>query len=139
MHVLDLLDGGVAVGAVVVHAEVVGGVGGDLAHEIRDPGVAGVVAGAGRADELVALVSEREDLAVPRVGGLLGGDAVAFGLVEEVDDAVLRCLDGVPVGSGELAGVVDHGAEGRAAFEFGGGPGVPVAEGVHGTVEVDLV
>lgn len=46
MHILDLLDRSVAVGAVVVHPEVVGRVAGDLAHEIRYPGVSGVIAGA---------------------------------------------------------------------------------------------
>ncbi len=56
-----------------------------------------------------------------------------------MDDGVLGALDGGPVGAGEVAGGVDHGAEGGAAFELRGGPGVPVAEGVEGAGEVDLV
>ncbi len=71
VHILDLGDGGVAGGAVVVHAEVVGRVAGDFAHKVGDPGVAGGVAGAGGADELVALGAEGEHLVVPGVGGLL--------------------------------------------------------------------
>ena len=85
------------------------------------------------------MVSERHNLAVPGIGCLLCGNAVALGLVEKVYDAVLRPLDDCPVVSGELPGVVDHGAEGCAAFELGWCPGVPVADGVHGSVEVDLV
>ncbi len=56
-----------------------------------------------------------------------------------MDYAVLGALDGGPVGAGEVGGGADHGAEGGAGFELGGGPGVPVAEGVEGAGEVDLV
>ena len=56
-----------------------------------------------------------------------------------MNDAVLGRLDDGPVGAGELAGVVNHGTERRAAFELGRRPGIPVADGVHGAVEVDLV
>ena len=139
MHVLDLLDRSVAVCAVVVHPEIIGRVAGDFAHEIRDPRVARVIARAGRADELVALVPQRDHLAVPGVSGLLRRDAGALGLVEVVDYAVVGGADGGPVLTGELAEVVDHGAEGGAVLELGGGPGVPVAEGVEGAGEVDLV
>ena len=54
-------------------------------------------------------------------------------------DAVLRPLDDCPVVSRELPGVVNHGTERCAAFEFGWCPGVPIADGVHRSVEVDLV
>ena len=139
MHVPNLSNRSIAVCAIIVHSEIVGRVAGNFAHEIRDPSVAGVVACAGRADELVALVAQRCHLAVPGVGGVLRGDAGALGLVEVVDDAVVGGLDRGPVLTGELAGVVDHGAEGGAGFELGGRPGVPVADGVDGAVEVDLV
>ena len=139
VHVLDISDGGVAVGPVVVHPEVVGRVAGDLGHERGNPGVAGVIAGAGRADELVSAFSQRHYLVVPGVCGLLRGDASALRLVEKVDDAVCRSLDDGPVAAGELPGIVDHGTERCAALELGWCPGVPVADGMHGTVEVDLV
>ena len=139
MHTLDLPDRRIAVLAVVVHTKIIGRGAGDSAHEVGEPGAAGVVAGAGGADELVALAAEREYLGIPDVGGLLRGDAAALGLVEEVDDAVLGALDGGPVVAGEIAEAADHGAEGGAAFELGGRPGVPVAEGVDGAVEVHLV
>ena len=102
VHVLDFLNGGVAVCPVVVHPEVVGRVAGDFAHEIGDPSVSGVIACARRADELVALVSKREDFVVPDICGLLCGDATALGLVEEVDDAVTCPLDSGPVVAREL-------------------------------------
>ena len=56
-----------------------------------------------------------------------------------MDDAVGGRLDGGPVGAGEVGGGVDHGAEWGAAFELRRCPGVPVAEGVEGAGEVDLV
>lgn len=34
---------------------------------------------------------------------------------------------------------MDHGAEGRTAFELGRSPGVPIADGGDGTVKVDFV
>lgn len=128
MHFLDFLNRSVAIGPVIVHSEVVGGAAGDLAHEVRNPSVTGVVASAGRADELVASLSEMHNLVVPGGCRLLRGDAVALRLVEEVDDAVLRRLDGCPVVSREICGAVDHGSEGCAAFELGWCPGIPVAD-----------
>ena len=44
VHVLDFLNRSVAIRPVVVHAEVVGRIAGDLAHEIRNPSVASVIA-----------------------------------------------------------------------------------------------
>ena len=128
VHILDLLDRGVAVGPVVVHSEVVGRVAGDFAHEIRDPSVSGAIARARRADELVAFVSKGDDLVVPDVGGLLRRDATALGLVEEVDDAVACPLDGGPVVARELGEVVDHRSEWCTAFELWRCPGIPVTD-----------
>ena len=59
VHFLNLLNGGVSVGPVVVHSEVVRRVVGDFLHEVRDPSVPGGIACAGRADELIAFISER--------------------------------------------------------------------------------
>ena len=139
VHVLYLVYRGVPVCPVIMHPEIIGRVAGDFTHEIRDPGVTSVIARAGRADEFVALVSQGDYLAVPGVGGLLRRNAGALGLVEVVDYAVVRGLNGGPVLAGEFAEVVDHGAEGGAVLELWGGPGVPVAEGAHRAVEVDLV
>ena len=139
MHILDFLNRSIAIRPVVVHPQVVWRVAGDLAHEVRDPGVARVVACAGRADELVALVSQWQHLAVPGVRRLLRGDAIALRLVEEVDDTVLGRLNDSPIVPRELPSVVDHGSERCAAFELRRGPGVPVTDGVRGAVKVDLV
>ena len=43
VHVLDFLNRSVAIRPVVVHSEVVRGIAGDLAHEIRNPGMASVI------------------------------------------------------------------------------------------------
>ena len=102
VHILDFSNRSVAVGSVVVHSEVVGRIAGDFAHEVGDPSVSGIIACARRADELVALVSKRDNLVVPNVGGLLRRDATALGLIEEVDDAVMCPLDGGPVVAREL-------------------------------------
>lgn len=56
-----------------------------------------------------------------------------------MDDAILRLLDSCPVITRELSGVVNHWTKWCAAFELWGGPGVPITDGVYGTVEVDLV
>ena len=56
-----------------------------------------------------------------------------------MDDAVLGPLNDCPVVTRELPGVVNHRAEWGAAFELEWCPGIPVANRVHGTVEVDFV
>ena len=71
MHGLNLSNRCVAVCPVVVHSEVVWRISGDFAHEVCDPGMARAIACTGRADELVALFSKRQDLAVPGICGLL--------------------------------------------------------------------
>ncbi len=47
--------------------------------------------------------------------------------------------DVLPVGAGQLGFEVDHGAEWGAAAQLGRDPGVPVADGGEGAVEVALV
>ena len=56
-----------------------------------------------------------------------------------MDDAFLGRLNDCPVATRELSSVVNHRAEWGAAFELGRCPCIPVADRVHGTVEVDLV
>ena len=139
MHILDLSNRGVAVCPVVVHSEIIWRIAGDFVHEIRDPGVAGVIARTGGADELVALTPKWHDLAEPGICGLLGRYPIALGLVEIMDDAVMRLLDSCPVAARQLSGVVDHRTKRGAAFELWGCPGVPVTDGPYGTVEVDMI
>lgn len=56
-----------------------------------------------------------------------------------MDDGLVGVEDILPVLAGELGFEVDHGAKGSAAVEFGRDPGVPVADGGEGPVEVALV
>ena len=139
MHVLNFMNRGIAVCPVVVHSEVVRRIAGDFAHEICNPGMACAIACTGRADELVALVSKRQNLAVPGICGLLSRDPIALGLVEEMDDAILRLFDSCPVIARELSGIVNHRTEWCAAFELRRCPGVPVTDGLYWAVEVDMI
>lgn len=109
MHHLDVVDRRFAVGAVVMDAEEIGRVIRDAVHEVVDPFLAVGVAGAGRADEFLALVAPQgEHLLVPDVRGVLWGDACAFRLVEEEDDVFLAVFDVLPVPAGELGFEMDH-------------------------------
>lgn len=56
-----------------------------------------------------------------------------------MDDGLVGVEDILPVLAGKLGFEVDHGAKGSAAVEFGRDPGVPVADGGEGPVEVALV
>ena len=78
-------------------------------------------------------------MAGPDLGGLLRGDAIALGLVEEMNDAVACVLDGGPVIARKVRGAVDHRTEWCTALELWGCPGIPVADRVHGAFEVDFV
>ena len=140
MHGLEVVDAGVAVGAVVVQSDVIGRVRGDEMHELFEPLLAVLVVRHGGADEFLALVlTQGQHLIVPGLRGALRGDVVLVGLVEEVDDGLVGVEDVLPVGAGELGFEVDHGPEGSAGVEFGRDPGVPVADGGEGAVEVALV
>ena len=140
VHGLQVCARRVPVGAVVVQAQEIGRIATHTVHEFGDPRLPGWIAGAGRTDEFLALVlAKREHAIEPEVRGMLGRDTSAFGLVEEVDDLLVARFDIVPVGAGELGFETDHGPEGEAVFELGGRPGVPVAEGGDGAVEVDSV
>lgn len=140
MQIRDEIDGVLRVGAVVMHPQEIGRGAGNAVHEIREPFLPRRVAGAGRADEFFALVlAQGQHFVVPDFGGVFGGNAGAFGLVEEEDDGFFAVLDVVPVVARELAFEADHGAEGGAVLEFGGVPGVPVDDGGDGAFEVDFV
>lgn len=56
-----------------------------------------------------------------------------------MDDGLVGVEDILPVLAGKLGFEVDHGPKGSAAVEFGRDPGVPVADGGEGPVEVALV
>ena len=85
------------------------------------------------------VLAEGYHLVVPRLRGARRGDVVFVGLVEEVDDGFGAVEDVLPVLAGELRFQVHHGAVGAAVMQFGRDPGVPVAEGGEGAVEVGLV
>lgn len=76
---------------------------------------------------------------MPRLRSSLRGNVVLVGLVEEMDDGLVGVENILPVLAGELGFEVDHGAEGSATVEFGRDPGVPVANGGEGPMEVALV
>ena len=140
VHALEVLDAGVAVGAVVVEPDVVGRVGGDEAHKLLEPLLAVGVVGHGRPDQLLApMLPQRHHLVVPGLRRALRGDVVLVGLVEEVDDGLVAVEDVLPVRARELGFEVDHGPEGGAGVELRRDPGVPVADGGEGPVEVALV
>ena len=140
VHALQVSDARIAVGAVVMQTEIIRWVSGNEMHPFFEPALAGGVVGDGRGDEFFPPVgAQGYHLGVPGLGGALGGDVVLVGLVEEVDDGFVAVEDVLPVLAGELGFEVDHGAEGGAGVEFGRDPGVPVAEGGEGAVEVALV
>ena len=126
--------------AVVMEADEIGRLGRHEGHELLEPALAVVVIGDGRPDEFLAVVlAQGYHLVVPGLGGALGGDVVLVGLVEEVDDGRGAGEDVLPVLARELRFEVDHWAVGGAVLQFGRGPGVPVADGGEGAVEVGLV
>lgn len=140
VHALEVPNASVAVGAVVVEADVVGRVGGGEAHEVFEPALAVLVVGDGGPDEFLAPVpSQGHHLAVPGLRRALRGDVVLVGLVEEVDDGFVALEYVLPVAAGELRFEVHHGAVRGAVVQFGRRPGVPVAHGGDGAVEVTLV
>ena len=140
MHAFKVFDGLVVVRTVPMQTQKVRRVSLDASHEVVDPIDAIRIAGARRADELVTvLLAKRYDLLEPEVRGLLRRDVGSFGFVEVMDDGVARAVDAIPVVTGEFGQIVDHGTEWSAAFQLGRCPGVPVADGFHGTGEVDFV
>ena len=140
VHGLEVRDAGGGGGAVVMEADEVGRVGRDEGHELLEPALTILVIRHGRTDEFLAVVLTQGDhLVVPGLCGALRGDVVFIRLVEEVDDGFLAGEDVLPVLAGELGFEVDHWAEGGAVVQFGGDPGVPVADGGEGAVEVGLV
>ena len=76
---------------------------------------------------------------MPSLRRALRRDVVLVGLVEEVDDGLVGVEDVLPVAAGELRFKVDHGTVGCSAVEFGRDPGIPIADGREGAVEVALV
>ena len=140
VHGFQIGDTSGARSAVVVETDVIGRVAGDEGHELREPALAIFVIGNGRPDELFPMdLAQGHHLVVPSLRCALGGDVVFVGLVEEVDDGFGAGEDVVPVLSRELGFEVHHWAVGGAVVQFGRGPGVPVADGGEGAVEVALV
>lgn len=98
VHGLEVLDGSISIGAIVVNAEEIGRVGRNAVHEVGDPSLPLFVAGAGGTDEFFAfLLAERQHLLDPDIGGMLGGDTGALGLIEEVDDRLIGIFNVGPV------------------------------------------
>ena len=140
VHVFQVLDARVAVGAVVVESDVIGRIGRDEMHEVFQPFLAILIVRHGRTDQfLPLLLSQGHHLIMPRLRRALRADAVLVRLVEVMDNVFLGVEDVLPVLARELGFEVDHGAEGGAVFEFGRDPGVPVGDGGEGAVEVALV
>lgn len=101
VHGFEVGDAGVAGGAVVVQADVVGRGGRGEGHEFGEPALAVVVVGDGGTGEfLPALLAQGHHLVVPCLRGALRRDAVLVGLVEEVDDGFVAVEDVLPVAAG---------------------------------------
>lgn len=142
---------------VEVSTEVVGLLlGAQSAHEVGEPGRAGIVASGGRADEEAASGStEREELRAPVLDGHIHRDASTLRLVEVVDDALLvvgGLVDSrLPQVALELVKAADHGLETDALGDLGGDLSAPVDDskdlrgrgdrlgaGLEGGVGVDI-
>ena len=137
MHSLNEFNRTFGFRAVEMQAQVIRRVVRDAVHEVVNPRLALCVACAAGAYEFLAFVlSQRQHLCAPDLGGVLGADACAFGLVEEEDDFFVGGLDSLPVITGELGLEVDHGSERGAALELGWNPGVPIAHGGDWTFEI---
>ena len=140
MHTFQIPNAIIAIGAVVMETQIIRWVRGDEMHELLEPSLPILVIRHGRTYEFLPPVSsQRHHLIVPSQRGALGGDVVLVGFVEEMDDGLGGVEDVLPVAAGELGFEVDYGSEGSSGAEFGRGPGVPVADGGEGPVEVALV
>lgn len=140
VHHLDVLDRRLGVGTVVVHTQEIRRVIRDTVHEIVDPLLTLGIARARWTDEFLTLVlSQWEHLVTPDLGRMLRRDARAFRFVEKQDDMLFGIFDVLPIAARELGFEVNHGSERGATFQFGRDPGVPVADGGHGTFEIDVI
>ena len=140
VHGLEVRDAGVGVGAVVMEADEIRRVGRDEGHELFEPALTILIIRDGRTNKFLPVVlTQWHHLVEPGFCGALRGDVIFIGLVEEVDDGFGAGEDVGPVLARELGFEVDHGAEGGAVVQFGRDPGVPVADGGEGAVEVGLV
>lgn len=98
VHRFYVLDGSIPIGTVIVNAQEVRRVGSDAFHEVGNPSLSLIIAGAGGTDELLALLlAQGQHLLDPDVGGVFRGYTSALGLVEEVDDWLVAILDVGPV------------------------------------------
>lgn len=140
VHHINVLDCRFRLGAVIVQTQKIRRMIRNAAHEIIDPLLTFGIVCARWADQFLALVlSQGEHLLTPYLCRMLRCDARAFGFIEEENDLFLGILYGLPIATRELAFEANHGTEGSAALEFGRGPGIPVADGGHGTFELDGV
>ena len=140
MHSFEVLDAGITVGAVVVESDVIRRVRGDEMHELFEPFLPILVIGDRRPYQFLSLMlSQRYHLVMPRLRRALWRDGILIWLVEEMDDGLVAVEDILPVGARELGFEMDHGTEGSAAMKLGRDPGVPVADGGEGPLEITLV
>ena len=140
VHTLEVLNAGIAVGAVIVESKIIRWIGRNETHEFLQPFLSILVVRRGRTDEfLPLLLPQRHHLIVPRLRRPLRTDAVLIWLIEEMYNMFLGVEDILPVLARELCFEVDHGAKRSAAVNFGWDPGVPVGDGRKGSVEVALV
>ena len=140
VHVLQVANASVAIGTVIMKPDIVGWIGRDEVHEILEPFLPVGIIRHGRADEFLALlISQGHHLIVPGLRRALRGDAVLIRLVEEMDDGLVAVEDVLPIATGQLGFEMDHGAEWGSTVDLGWNPGVPIADGREGAVEVALV
>lgn len=140
VHGFQVANALVAVGTVVVEADVVRWGGRSKVHELFEPSLPILIVGhRGTHEFLPPVLSQRHHLVVPSLRRALRSYVVLVGLVEEMDDGLLAVEYILPVSTGELRFEVDHGSVGCSAVEFGGAPGVPVADGGDGAVKIALI
>lgn len=139
VHILHVFYSGIGVCTIVMHSEIIGGFPGNVIHEVCNPRLSFRAVGARGTDEFLSFLAKGNHMAAPQVCGMRRRDTGELGLVEKVDDRLIRFLDPLPVLSGELGFQVDHGAERSATLEFRRRPCVPIANRAYWALEVDFV
>ena len=98
MYSFQVLNADVAIGAVVVEANVVRWVGRGEVHELLEPSLPiFVIRDRGSYEFLSPMLSQRHHLGMPSLRRALGGDIVLIRLVEEMDDGLVAVEDVLPV------------------------------------------
>lgn len=140
LHAFEVLNAGITVGAVVVKSDIIRRVRGDKVHELFEPSLPILVIRHRWPYQLLPfMLSQRYHLVMPRLRRALRRDIILVRLVEEMDDGLVAVEDILPIGAGELGFEMDHRAKRSAAMELWGNPGVPVADGGEGALEIALV